>query len=365
MKLASSLTLIASLTLSACGGSGFTDKAPQSQAPDVVVSSTTGGGRMAAGVTTFSGNRANYTVVKTTTGVTVTDNVGAGGSMTLVAPTRLVFADAGIAFDVNGIAGKAYRIYQAAFNRTPDLAGLGYWIEQMDKGQTLDAVAGQFIGSPEFVTQYGLNPSNRDMVGKFYQNVLHRIPDQAGFDYWVKVLDTNAASSASVLAGFGESPENQAQVVAAIANGISYNHYKPAVPVVPPAGLGMAAFTSCPDASASQSKQFYTCMVGSITGKSMFGNAACTMTIAPNGELSLASGALREVVAQPYHLAVYSKTSVGSPDTFFLLASVTSAGYANKFEMKVTSPKYAALAGGTMTPGIQADVGELSCQFAL
>ena len=34
-----------------------------------------------------------------------------------------------LALDINGTAGQVYRLYQAAFDRKPDLVGLGYWIE--------------------------------------------------------------------------------------------------------------------------------------------------------------------------------------------------------------------------------------------
>jgi hypothetical protein len=190
--------------------------------------------------------------------------------------------------------------------------------------------------------------------------VLHRKPDQAGYDYWVKVLDTRAATTANVLAGFGESPENQQQVAAAIANGISYTIYKPAVPA--PA-LTLAMITSCPDASASQSKNFYACMIGTISGKATFGNDSCTLTIAANGAVTLASGSSKAVFQSPYQTAVYSKVTIGAADTFFLVASATNPGF-DRFDLKITSPKYAALSSG-ISSGIQADLNDLSCKFAL
>lgn len=351
--------LLASLVLTACGGAGK-EEAPAVQSVKQQSSASFQTVTTVNGVTTFSGNRANYTIVKTDTGVTVTDNVGQDGVRTLTNPTRLVFADAGVAYDLNGIAGKAYRIYQAAFNRTPDLGGLGYWMEQMDKGATLDSVAGQFIASAEWVAQYGANPSNADVLSKIYENVLHRKPDQAGYDYWLNVLNTGAASRASVLAGFGESPENQAQVAAAIASGISYTLYKPAEPV--PA-LTLATLTSCPDASGSQSKNFYACMIGAMTGKATFGNDSCTFTMASNGTITLASGSSKAVLQSPYQTAIYSKITIGSADTFFLVATAGDAA-SNSFDIKVTSPKYAAMSGG-LTAGVQVDLKDLSCKFAL
>ena len=354
--------------LTACGGSDPASSRPNadasSQAPKLLAATTVGS------VTNFTGKRSSYTVTKTASGVTVTDNVGADGVVNLSNPSRLVFADAGIAYDLSGNAGKAYRIYQAAFNRTPDLGGLGYWIEQMDKGMSAESVAAGFASSDEFATQYGSKPSNRDIIGKFYLNVLRRAPDQAGFDYWVKALDLQTVSVGSVLAGFGDSPENQSQVAGIIANGINYALYKPAGPA---AALNLGKFTACPDASISQSKDAFTCMTGTATGLSTFGTAACTLTVADTGVITLSSGNEKHSVSPPYFSVYYSKITTGTPDTFFLLADFSNTTYVGGLsvpvsgggiKIKVTSPRFAALSNSP-AGGMQADLGGLSCKFSL
>ena len=70
-----------------------------------------------------------------------------------------------------GNAGVSYRIYQAAFARTPDNDGLKYWIDQVDTGTTLVDVARGFIDSQEFQSVYGTDPSNDDFVAALYRNV--------------------------------------------------------------------------------------------------------------------------------------------------------------------------------------------------
>ncbi len=170
----------------------------------------------------YSGLRSNFTVVSSGDEFTSTDNAGLQGRDTLVDVERIYFDDSALALDTSGVGGQAYRIYQAAFNRTPDLAGLGYWIKQMDAGQSLVEVAKGFAGSAEFKAQYGLSPSNLQIVEKFYQNVLHRPGEPAGISYWTGVLDSKNASVADVLAGFSESPENQAALVGVMQNGVSY-----------------------------------------------------------------------------------------------------------------------------------------------
>ncbi|AMO23983.1 hypothetical protein UC35_15340 [Ramlibacter tataouinensis] len=138
----------------------------------------------------------------------------------LINVERLQFQNANIALDLDGSAGQAYRLYQAAFNRSPDLMGLGFQMAQLDNGASLAQVAGNFIASPEFQATYGaLN--NTQFVTLLYQNVLHRAPDADGLNFWVAHLN-GGMSRAVVLTGFSESPENKAALLPTITNGISY-----------------------------------------------------------------------------------------------------------------------------------------------
>lgn len=172
----------------------------------------------------FSQARGNYSISKVGTGFSVSDNTGADGIQFFSSIYRLKFTDVSVALDLDGNAGKVYRLYQAAFNRVPDLGGLGFWIAQKDNGTSLQAIADGFINSAEFTNLYGANPSHEVFLTKVYDNVLHRAPDQAGYDYWLSVL-YSGTPRADVLAGFSESAENKAQVAAAISSGISYTRY--------------------------------------------------------------------------------------------------------------------------------------------
>jgi hypothetical protein len=140
---------------------------------------------------------------------------------------RLKFTDTSIALDTGAgeTAGQAYRVYQAAFNRTPDAGGLGYWINSMDNGTSLNAVAAGFVASAEFKAVYGENPTNSQIVAKLYDNVLHRPGETAGVNFWVGELDSHRRTVADVLAGFSESPENQAGLIGVIGNGFTYTPY--------------------------------------------------------------------------------------------------------------------------------------------
>lgn len=169
----------------------------------------------------FNGQSSAFAISKNGAGYQVSVN-GSSDVDVLTNVSRLQFADMSVGLDISGTAGQAYRLYQAAFNRKPDLAGLGYWIHDMDKGSSLTAVAAGFFQSAEFQKLYGTNPSTTTLITNFYQNVLHRAPDQAGFDYWNNQISTGKISAAGALASFCESTENQAQVIGAIQNGIDF-----------------------------------------------------------------------------------------------------------------------------------------------
>jgi hypothetical protein len=136
---------------------------------------------------------------------------------------RLVFADANIAIDIDGVAGQAYRIYKAAFDRAPDLAGLGFWINAMDKGAALTGVAGGFIGSEEFQSRYG-QASDTDFIRLLYENVLDRQPDAGGYQFWQEAMG-RGLSREGLLIEFSESPENKTNVAGLITGGIEYTAF--------------------------------------------------------------------------------------------------------------------------------------------
>lgn len=174
----------------------------------------------------YAGARAGYAVSQGAAMMYVarTGTATAGSADILTGVERLLFDDVAVALDATGAGGQAYRLYQSAFNRAPDKAGIGYWIAQMDKGASIYDVAQSFINSTEFSTLHGATPSDAAFIGSLYQNVLHRAGDQPGIDYWTGVL-ASGVPRAAVLASFSESPENYAAVLQVIGNGFDYIPY--------------------------------------------------------------------------------------------------------------------------------------------
>jgi hypothetical protein len=180
-----------------------------------------------AGIDTLiaGASRANFQIAANSTGFTLDDVLGSGGDDQLVNVERISFTDGAVALDINGDGGQAYRLYQATFNRAPDKAGLGFWISFMDKGMSLSSVAQFFIDSPEFKQLYGSNPTDTQFITALYHNALHREPEASGLAWYLDQMSNHGFTRAQALVGFSESPENQAQVIGSIQNGMDYIPY--------------------------------------------------------------------------------------------------------------------------------------------
>lgn len=164
-------------------------------------------------VTITQQNDGSITVNATSTGE---------GVDTLNNIERIAFADGTLAFDFTGVAGQAYRIYKAAFARTPDNDGVKFWINSMDGGTSLIDVARGFVFSDEFKSVYGATPTSLEIVQKLYQNVLGRDGETSGINFWTGEINSGSRSIEQVLAGFSESPENIAGVAPVISDGIFF-----------------------------------------------------------------------------------------------------------------------------------------------
>jgi hypothetical protein len=117
-------------------------------------------------------------------------------------------------------------LYKAAFNRTPDLGGLGFWINNMDTGAGYSSVAQSFVNSSEFQTAFGgSSPSVNTLVTKLYGNVLNRTADAGGLAFWQEKLSTGGWTTADILGYFSTSGENVTNVAPLIANGIQYKEW--------------------------------------------------------------------------------------------------------------------------------------------
>lgn len=167
----------------------------------------------------FSGTRASYTIRSEDWGFSATAANGEVDGLFNV--ERIKFDDMMMALDINGSAGEIYRLYQAAFDRVPDGGGLAHWINRTDQGDSMMQIAQYFAQNKEYIDLYA-NTSNEQFVTKLYEHVLDRAPEGGGYDFWVGNLNRGSTNRDEVLTLFSESPENQAQVIGSIVNGIEY-----------------------------------------------------------------------------------------------------------------------------------------------
>lgn len=167
----------------------------------------------------FDLNRASTTV--TLSGDTVVTS-GPQGMDSLISIERLEFLDGTLVFDLSGsLLDYVYRVYSAAFARTPDEAGLRFWNDAANSGEfTAEELAVFFVESDEFAEKFGTNPTDDAFINGLYQNVLLRDADQEGFDFWKGVFETGEQGRDDMLVFFAESPENVERTMPDLDNGL-------------------------------------------------------------------------------------------------------------------------------------------------
>ncbi|WP_394780778.1 Ig-like domain-containing protein [Undibacterium sp.] len=136
-------------------------------------------------------------------------HTGTGGVVETVAGSGLDGSQAALSFlnaPAQQVQGMAL-LYESAFHRAPDLAGLNYWLTS---GSSMLDVAKSFLSSAEAGSHYSAQNDQQFVTG-LYQDVLHRAGSADEISYWVNSLEaaTAPASRAQVLLGFALSTENK------------------------------------------------------------------------------------------------------------------------------------------------------------
>lgn len=155
----------------------------------------------------FTSPMDHYTLILRDGDLSITDrSAGGTGTDTMRSIERLEFSTGGSTpnevFALDTYGGMAtlnasqiesfVEFYIAYFNRAPDAVGLNFWGTAFANGTTLQEMASLFIDQPETRATYPSSMSNSDFATTVYNNVLGRVPDQDGFDFWVSVLDNGS-----------------------------------------------------------------------------------------------------------------------------------------------------------------------------
>ena len=180
-------------------GGGGNDELEGYQGNDVIDG---GGGR---DLVYFLGDQSSYTITIGADAVTVRDrSVDGAGTDTLrnVELVEFYSEDDRSTLDLREFGGPAnltgaqlesfVELYIAYFNRAPDALGLNFWGTAFANGRSIEQIASDFIDQVETRATYPSDMSNDAFATAVYNNVLGRVPDQDGFDFWVGVLNSGA-----------------------------------------------------------------------------------------------------------------------------------------------------------------------------
>jgi len=130
------------------------------------------------------------------------------GNAIIWSPEIIIFND-GAFISLKAEEGMtAAALYEAAFDRLPDVDGMEYW---MTSGKSADQMARDFIFTAEGQTAFAAL-SHQDFVETLYVNVLDRDGEDKGIQYWTSQLDSGALDRGDVLASFALSDENVALI---------------------------------------------------------------------------------------------------------------------------------------------------------
>ena len=151
----------------------------------------------------FIGGRSMYDVIQNGVGgYQVTSGVLSGGGVDqLTYIEQMCFGTTTLvaksALDQTQSVGS---MYQAMFDRGADAGGLKYWTNSiLDSANSELSVATAFTQSQEDDV---VSLTNAQFVTRMYTDGLDRQPDQAGYDYWLTALNTQAVDRGQVLLSF-------------------------------------------------------------------------------------------------------------------------------------------------------------------
>ena len=130
------------------------------------------------------------------------------------------------------------RLYSAAFGRAPDQEGRDYWAN-LASGNTIDfeSMANDFLTSPEGIQRFVPDAPKAEFCRNLYEQILGRIPDDAGLDYWLQRLESGELTQAKMLIDFANSQENVAKTEL-LGGPDPIGGDVPLIPGLPPPGPG-------------------------------------------------------------------------------------------------------------------------------
>lgn len=107
----------------------------------------------------------------------------------------------------NSVRGFVYRMYKTVLGREPEEGGFNYWVRELESGRSTAAqLVSDFFDSAEYKAK---GKSNDAVLNDCYQAMMNRGPDTEGYNYWMERLNVGMSSDA-VCSGFVSSAEFKA-----------------------------------------------------------------------------------------------------------------------------------------------------------
>ncbi len=159
----------------------------------------------------ISGNRDNYLVERENAVTRISHINNLNETDTLINVETLRFSDQDIIINYDQDHDWLAALYMQLLGRQADIGGFQYWTNLIDQGASVGDIVNGFLYSQEFIERWDINPGemNSDQTLELYYNtLLGRDSDQAGFASWQQYLQAGATED-DVLYGFVMSAEMQ------------------------------------------------------------------------------------------------------------------------------------------------------------
>ena len=141
-----------------------------------------------------------------------------GDADTLIGIESARFLDGSLSFNTNDAYAFVYRLYDAIFDREPDVFGLADYARALSTGAlTADQAIRYMISSPEWQARTG-GLNNEQFVREMYRLSLGREGDDAGVATYTAALAAGSVTYSQLVMIFSESAEHRAATDAVIAS---------------------------------------------------------------------------------------------------------------------------------------------------
>ena len=159
------------------------------------------------------GNFADYTITPDGNGYQYINKMN-GAVIEVTNAETISFVDQTLHLNYSQTARDLVGLYEVAFGRLPDAAGVASWTSAISKGLSEASVAAAFLASSEFATAHGSNLTDAQFATLLYQSVNHTAPSAGTLAQLTSTLHTE--SRAQLLLDFATGSVEQQYVTSLV-----------------------------------------------------------------------------------------------------------------------------------------------------